>query len=76
MNMSYCMYENTSVDLNQVVADLEERAQSFSGLTEEVDEFNRNDDRLSNSERRAAQRLYDLCLRYVELMDEVEIENL
>ena len=74
MNMSYCQYENTAADMNQVVADLEERVSMQSYLCEDVPEFNREDttEKLSESERSASRRLYDLCQRYCQLMEESE----
>ena len=45
MNMSYCQYENTAADMNQVVADLEERVSMQSDLCEDVPEFKRGHNR-------------------------------
>lgn len=68
MNMSYCMYENTSIAMDQVLDDLEERVGMLVDpivYEDEVDDVHR----LSKHERWAATRLYDQCREFVRLME-------
>lgn len=71
MNMSYCMYENTSTAMYQVLADLEDRVDNLVDpivYEDEVDDVHR----LSKHERWAAMRLYGQCKEFVRLMEVAE----
>lgn len=52
-SMSYCMFENTAKELNQVV-----RAMSEADTWEDLD--------LNEYENRAKETLYNLCQNYIE----------
>lgn len=59
-SMSYCMFENTSLEMKQVVNAMEEATS-----IEELD--------LNEYEMVAFQRLYNLCKRYIRRYDEIEM---
>lgn len=52
-NMSYCRFENTKIDLEDCVFALE-------------DILNGDADELSEREKRASDRMYELCQEYIE----------
>ena len=66
-NMSYCMYQNTRLALQQILGDLEEAHEKGVTYEEYVDDFS------SSDERRAMNELVDLFeeVRYMinELRD-------
>lgn len=53
-NMSYCRYQNTAIDLEDCAAAMEE--EGYEGL-----EF---------KEQMAAERLFEICQRYMEAFSE------
>ena len=60
-NMSYCRFQNTSLDLKDCVEVLQEELDNLDGwdLKQREDEFV------------AAKRMVSLCKRYVELYEEL-----
>lgn len=64
MNMSYCRFNNTAIDLADCLCVTEE----FETLTDL-----RAD--LSCNEYRAAERLYSLCQQYAECWEELKYYN-
>jgi hypothetical protein len=60
-NMSYCRFQNTARDLDDCLAAVEE---SLGDLSE-----------LSADERRAARRLFDLCVEFIETVDEDTLDG-
>jgi hypothetical protein len=61
-SMTYCMFENTSLEMKQVVDSMEE-----SSSWEELD--------LNEYEESARQRLYNLCKRYVRNFDRLSDDD-
>lgn len=65
-NMSYCMWENTSADLNQLIADvgetLDEANPSFSEWLESKNEY----------ERRYVRKVIKNCRELIELFEQLE----
>lgn len=55
-NMSYCMFENTNLAMEQITLALQE-ASSLKDLD------------LSRSEVRASEELYQACQAYIQMMD-------
>ena len=65
-SMSYCMFENTSIELDQVVGAMEE-AMTWEDLD------------LNSYERTAKEKLFDLCEQYISLytkLDEMEEDDM
>ena len=60
-NMSYCRYENTSMDLSDCVDDLQDRLNDPE-----------SDKRQSETEASAASRMVWLCKRYLDLYEQLE----
>ena len=58
-SMSYCMFENTATELNQVVNAMEE-AMDWEDLD------------LNEYEMRAKTKLYNLCLSYIALYEKLD----
>ena len=58
-SMSYCMFENTSLEMQQIVDTMEE-AMTWEDLD------------LNKYENRARKRLYDLCESYLNLYSNLE----
>jgi len=64
MNMSYCMYQNTSLNLSQCLNDLEER--SCNNGKNECGE------KLSSDEKRALKKLVSQCQDLIDCFEEDE----
>lgn len=60
VSLNYCMFENTSLEMKQVVNAMEEACS-----VEELD--------FSQYELDAFKRLYSLCKRYIRRYDEIEM---
>jgi hypothetical protein len=58
--MSYCMFENTSSEMNQVLNKMEDAIQDGVGLD------------LNEYEKRAYQTLYSQCKEYVAMCEQFE----
>ena len=58
-SMSYCMFENTSLEMQQIVDTMKEAV-----TWEDLD--------LNEYENRAGNKLYDLCVAYLNLYEKLE----
>jgi len=79
MNMSYCMYQNTLQDLQQVFEDMERRLYASTETQPEVDyetgeieEYNEDNAPLSYREAAARENLLQMCRDIVEMFGEEE----
>jgi hypothetical protein len=64
--MSYCMWENATQTLQQLVNDLEETYDSLQQYTQ---------DRSSEEESRSIKRVRKQCEKIVELLEDMECRN-
>lgn len=62
-SMSYCMWENATQTLQQLIYDLEETYDSLQQYTQE---------RSSDEERQSIKRVKRQCEKIVELLEEME----
>jgi hypothetical protein len=60
-NMSYCRFQNTSNDLADCTAELEDMLDEQKSLAT-----------LSKDEKRSAAKMRELCEQFIEMYDEVE----
>jgi hypothetical protein len=65
-SMSYCMWENATQTLQQLVNDLEETYDSLQQYTQ---------DRSSDEERVSIKRVRKQCEKIVELLEDMECRN-
>ena len=65
-SMSYCMWENATQTLQQLVNDLEETYDSLQQYTQE---------RSSEEERVSIKRVRKQCEKIVELLEDMECRN-
>lgn len=68
-SMSYCRFENTVLDLQACLNDLEEALDEGKTLQEFIDS------RSSEYESRAVMRLIDLCQQVADTYEEFEFSN-
>lgn len=59
-NMGYCRFENTSIDLQDCLWEIQDMANEEKSL-----------DRLSETEKRKAETLMEQCQEYIELYEEI-----
>lgn len=64
-NMSYCQYQNTSLDMLQCYKTLEEAYENADTLREYLAT-------LSKDEQYGIGRMYSLCKEFVRIMDEMD----
>jgi hypothetical protein len=65
-NMSYCRFENTSGDLKDCIYAVEEAMEKGTNLARFLDKLS------SKEERQAFVRMQDQCVKFLELVDELE----
>lgn len=63
-NMSYCMFENTRLAMDQIMETLQEAFNEG-----DIKDFINN---LSHSERRAFQELYQICEQFNSISEEID----